>query len=65
MMTSTLALLILFCSVLLVLSHLRVVVQDTYETIATCANRARANGQLIQRAAFALLWLLIFFMSFV
>ncbi|WP_425073634.1 hypothetical protein [Sagittula sp. S175] len=64
MMTTSLALLILFGSALLVLGNLRVVVQDTYAMITTCATRARASGQMIPRLAFLLLWLLIFSLSF-
>ncbi|AUC53067.1 MAG: hypothetical protein ACU0CC_00725 [Sagittula sp.] len=64
MMTSTLALLILFGSALLVLSYLRVVVQDTCSMLARCAGRARDSGQMISRGAFVTLWLLIFFLSF-
>ncbi|MBP0482278.1 hypothetical protein [Sagittula salina] len=64
MMTTTLALLILFGSALLVLGNLRVVVQDTLATISSCAVRARVSGQMIPRMAFALLWLLIFTLSF-
>lgn len=64
MMTTTLALLILFGSALLVLGHLRMVVQDTYSMVTNCAARARASGEMIPRAAFTLLWLLIFSLSF-
>lgn len=63
-MTSALALLILFGSVLLVLGNLRVVATDTYSMISSCATRARASGQMVQRTAFLLLWLLIFTLSF-
>ncbi len=60
MMTTTLALMILFGTMLLVLSNLRVVVTDTYRTLSVCALQARDSGQMIPRAAFVLLWMLIF-----
>ena len=63
-MTMTLALLILFGSALLVIGHLRMVLQDTYSMLTSCAVRARDSGQVIPRLAFVLLWLLIFTLSF-
>jgi len=65
MMTTTLALVILFATALLVLSNLRVVVNDTYRTLTLCAVQARTSGQLIPRAAFVALWLLIFTICYV
>jgi hypothetical protein len=64
MMTTILALLILFGTVLLVLGNLRVVAEDTFSALTTCAARARASGQLVQRSAFLALWLLIFVLSY-
>lgn len=64
MLTTTLALLVLLGSALLVISHLRVVVQDTYTAVVTCAMRARAGGRLVPRMAFVALWVLIFALSF-
>lgn len=63
-MTSTLALLILFCTTLVVLANLRVLLQDTCAMLTACASRARDSGQMISRGAFVTLWLLIFFLSF-
>ncbi|GAA4215694.1 hypothetical protein J4E08_16665 [Sagittula sp. NFXS13] len=64
MMTTTLALLILFGSALMVLANLRSVVQDTYEMLRVSTKRFLDKGELTRRTAFALLWLLIFTLSF-
>ncbi|MFW2589163.1 hypothetical protein [Sagittula sp. SSi028] len=60
MMITMLALLVLFASALLVLANLRVVVGDTFDALRSCARRSYAAGLMPQRAAFAVLWLLIF-----
>ncbi|WGW05338.1 hypothetical protein [Tropicibacter oceani] len=60
MMITLLTLAILVGSLLMALGGLRMVLQDTYATLSAAAMRAHKSGELIPRASFAMLWLLIF-----
>ena len=59
------ALAVLAASLLLTLSNLRVVAQDTLATLVEVKNRAQHNGQVVPKLAFVGLWLMIFLLSFI
>ena len=59
-MMTLLTLAILGLSLFMAVGGLRMVVQDTYATLSAAALRAHKSGELIPRASFAMLWLLIF-----
>lgn len=55
---------VLIASAFVVLGGLRMVAQDTYETLFTAASNARADGVLLQRVSFVALWVIIFSLSY-
>lgn len=59
-MITTLALLTILISTLLVLSNLRDVMSDTLHALEASARRAHDDGILVQKLAFATLWIMIF-----
>jgi hypothetical protein len=63
-MTTALALLFLFGTVLLVIAHLPAVLSDTAAAIRRSTRTARREGTFLSQAAFVVLWLLIFGLSF-
>ncbi|CUH78761.1 hypothetical protein [Tropicibacter naphthalenivorans] len=64
MMTTLIAILTLAVSSFMVLGSLRTVATDTIDILATSAARAKTNGQLTQKLAFVMLWLMIFALSY-
>jgi Tfp pilus assembly protein PilE len=65
MMLLTVTLLTILFSTMLVLGCLREIASDTYNTIAAGPLRAQAEGVLVQRAAFAGLWMMIFVLCYI
>lgn len=63
-MTLLLTFAILGFSAFLILGGLRMVAQDTFQTLAEATQRARRTGDLVPRISFALLWALIFALSY-
>jgi hypothetical protein len=63
MMSTLIALVTLVASLFLVVSYLRSVVRDAYDSLAVSAIRAHEDGQLVPRLAFATLWAMIFALS--
>lgn len=63
-MTVLLTFAILGFSAFLILGGLRTVAQDTFQTLAEATHRARKSGELVPRVSFALLWALIFALSY-
>ncbi|KUF09215.1 hypothetical protein [Pseudoponticoccus marisrubri] len=63
-MTSLIALATILLTSVLVLSQLPGIARDTYDALAGCAARARADHRLPQRAAFLALWAMIFLLSY-
>ncbi len=55
---------VLAASLLLTLSSLRMVAQDTLAALTEAKNRAQSTGQVKPKLAFATLWVMIFFLSF-
>ena len=55
---------ILGASLFMVLGGLRMVAQDTYFALSAATLRAHKSGELIPRASFALLWVIIFALSY-
>jgi hypothetical protein len=51
-------------SVFLVAGGLRMIAQDTVQTLASATNKARSAGTLIPKMAFVSLWLMIFALSY-
>ena len=64
MLWSVLALMILVASTMLILSNLRIVVQDIVQVLVASVTGARFANQLSANLAFAALWLLIFVLSY-
>ena len=64
MMMTILAFAIAATSLLFMVGGLRMVAQDTIQTVASIALRARNSGQLPARMAFAALWVMIFALSY-
>lgn len=64
MILSIVALLTALVSAYLVFAGLRMIAQDTAQTLTVAAQRAYTSGQLAPRAAFALLWVMIFVLSY-
>lgn len=63
MVTTILALATLIATVFLILGNLRMVARDTFDALTASALRAQADGQILPRAAFAVLWVMIFILS--
>lgn len=51
-------------SVLLVAGGLRMIAQDTLQTLTDATTKARLAGTLVQRSAYATLWMMIFALSY-
>ncbi|WP_417719396.1 hypothetical protein [Salipiger sp.] len=64
MMTTLLAIAILSGTTLLVLGSLRSVAQDTYDALHQVLRQLRHGKDMIAAGAFAILWLLIFGLSY-
>jgi len=64
MLITFLALLTALFSAYLVSAGLRMIAEDTAQTLTTAAQRAYASGKLVPRLAFALLWIMIFALSY-
>lgn len=63
-MMTLIAIAVLCLSGILMASSLRMVARDTFDTLADAAARARSSGRLMQRSAFAMLWVMIFALSY-
>ena len=50
-------------SIFLVAGNLRMIAQETMQTIVVATGKARASGNLVQKSAFATLWVMIFALS--
>ena len=64
MMISILALATVVASLMLMVSNLRVMAQDTFAILSGMAQRARSRGELRALIAFAALWIMIFSLSY-
>lgn len=64
MMMTILALATVLVSLALMFGGLRMVAQDTVQALMVAAQRARAGGQLPAHAAFVMLWVMIFVLSY-
>lgn len=64
MLISLIALAVACASLLLILGGLRMVAQDTWETLRDIAVRAYRAGDLVSRTSFAMLWAMIFSLSY-
>ena len=51
-------------SVILVAGGLRMIAQDTVQTVAEATSKARNAGVLIPKLAYATLWIMIFALSY-
>ena len=64
MMISLIAIAVAAASFLLIAGGLRMVAQDTVQTLRDAASRARHAGELTSRVAFVALWAMIFALSY-
>ena len=64
MLMTILALMTAAVSLFYVFSGLRMIAMDTAQTVSSVAQRTKSAGQIPARAAFVLLWVMIFILSY-